>query len=127
MAKSSAIIFGLIFLILGLLGLFSSPIVGPTGYFVSNSGLDIVNLLVGLILLWVGSKNAEKAPSTLKGLGVLFTVIAIIGFFVINVATNTGSILGFMTVNSAGNWLNLILGVLMFLLGLGKSSDTMPA
>lgn len=119
--KTTGIVFGIIFLIIGILGLIASPLVGSAGYFVTNSAFDVINIIVGIIFLIVAFKSASAAAVTLKVIGIIYILLAIIGFFVVD-ASGTGSVLGFIGVNGATNWLNLILGIIVLACGFKKVS-----
>lgn len=101
-------VFGWIFLVIGILGFFSNPIVGSGAWFHADFNHNLVHLLTGLIMLWVAYKAMGKAGVTLKTFGWIYLVVAILGFFV----SGTGSLLGLIEINGADNWLHLILAVI---------------
>ena len=109
MAKKFAMIFGWIFIVLGLLGFFSNPLVGSSSgaLFMADTAHNLVHLISGIVLLWVAYGASHKAGSILKILGVIYVLLALIGFF-----SSTGSVLGLVMVNAADNWLHLIFGLL---------------
>ena len=58
-AKNAAILFGVVFLLVGVLGYVPNPIVGPAGIFATNSLHNVIHLLSGIALLavtilWLG-------------------------------------------------------------------------
>jgi hypothetical protein len=123
MAKKFAMIFGWIFVVLGVLGFFGNPIVGegPGAIFMADTAHNIVHLVSGIIFLWVAYGAAEKSVTVLKVFGVIYLLVAIIGFF-----SSTGSILGLIMSNGADNWLHLVLGVLFFWGGMSRNAAAMP-
>lgn len=112
MKKALIRFFGVILLLLGIVGFFSNSIIGPTGYFYATAGMSVVNLLAGIILLAVSGEEA-RAGLWLKIAGVVYFIVAVIGF-AITAAGGVGNVLGFMGVNMAANWLYAIAGILMF-------------
>lgn len=114
MAKNFAKTFGVILLLLGIIGFFSNAFIGAGGYFLSNAGLDIVNVVLGIVLLLVSGTEAGAAL-WLKIVGVAYAVLALIAFAYMT--AGTANVLGFMAFNMADGWLYLIGGALMFASG----------
>ncbi|GEM_PF-6831353 len=105
MAKTLAIILGVVFVVLSLLAFIANPLIGTSGYFVTGVTLDIVYLLFGIILLIAAGAGDAPAALWLKVIGVLSLVLFIDGLF------QSSALLGFITANYADAWLNLVLGV----------------
>lgn len=105
MTKKFAVIFGWIFIVLGILGLISNPIIGnaPGAFFAADTARSVINLLSGIIFLWIAYGSHEKSGKALKAFGIVYLIIAIIGFF-----SSTGTIFGLMTTNTADNWVALL-------------------
>ncbi len=121
MTKTLAKVFGLVFLLVGLLGFVSNPIIGTTGIFMTNSAHNIVHILIGLVLLLTAKREATAAL-WMKIIGAVYLLVALLGFF-----SNTGMVLGFISVNSADNWLHLVLAVVLLGVGLmAKKEGSMP-
>ena len=126
MKKTVAKVFGWIILIVGVLGFFSNPIIGETGYFRANVAHNVLHVLIGIILLLV-AKTEEKAARWLKIMGAVIVLVAILGFLQ-TPAMATGYILGIFEVNGASNWLHVVLGIVIFLCGMGgKRMAAAPA
>jgi hypothetical protein len=122
MAKKSALVFGIIFLLVGILGFIpGNGIVGTEATFEANALHNVVHLIFGLILVIIAVKSAEKSVGTLKVVGVIYILLAIIGF------VQETSILGIVPVNGADNWLHLILGVLIAALGFAAKKNTVSS
>ncbi len=100
MAKTSAIVFGIIFLIAGVWGLVASPVLGVFGF---TTVASIVHIIVGIVLLATAGRSAV---SMLKTVGIIYVIFFILSL--LSVAT-----LG----DSASGWLYLILGLVMAILG----------
>ena len=120
MGKTYALVFGWVLLILGVLGFFPNPIIGgSTGaWLVADTNHNLVHLVSGLILLWAGYMARAKSGSVLKVLGVVYLLVAILGFVL---AMDGGSILGLVETNSADHYFHLVLGVLLLWTGVRAS------
>ncbi len=126
MAKKFAMIFGWVFVVIGILGFISNPIVGgaAAAIFRADTAANVIHLISGLIFLWVAYGMAERAGMVLKVVGVVYLLVAIFGFF------GSGSVLGLLATNTAANWLHFILGILFLWGGMskgGQMTQTMPA
>lgn len=125
MAKKFAMIFGVVFLLVGVLGFVSNPIVGDMGYFHTNMLHNVVHLVIGLGLL-LAAKSETGAKLWMKIFAVVYLLVAVLGFFM--VPSGSGMLLGLVAVNSADNWLHLVLGVVLLLLSMGgKKAMAMPS
>ncbi len=121
MAKKSALFFGFVLVIIGLLGIFSTSIVGANGYFMTNTAHDIVHLALGILLVWAGVGAANKSGMMLKLVGLIAVIIAILGLWM-------GSpILGLFASNSHSDWLHLVVGILLIILGMHGEKHMMAA
>ena len=101
--KTWAWIIGVILLLVGILGFFMGSDVFGFGV---NTLHNIVHLLTGLVFIFAAWKGGTKKVNT--WLGVVYLLVAILGFF---------GILGFLNVNSADNWLHLVIGLVSVLIG----------
>lgn len=106
--KKWGMLLGVILVIIGVLGLLGGigGIFGQNGIFVTNTGHDLVHLITGLILIIVAAKSESSIAMILKIFGVIYILVALLGF-----VTNS-PLLGFIAVNSAGNILHLIIGII---------------
>lgn len=117
MAKNWAIIFGVVFVIVGLLGFVGGAgIVGANGVFVTDTVHDLVHLLSGLVILIVAFSAPQSSSSVLKVFGIVYLVVTLLGFFM------TSPLLGIMAYNGADNWLHLVLGVVITWAGFGSGN-----
>jgi zinc transporter ZupT len=115
MAKTLAYVFGAVFIVVGLLGFVSNPIVGANGFFMADTVHNIVHILLGAVLLF----GAKSAPMTLKVVAVIYLLVAILGFVM-----GSGKLLGLVMVNGADNWLHLVLAIALFAGSMvGETSD----
>ncbi len=113
-------ILGVIFILVGLLGLVSNPIVGSGAIFHTNLMHNLVHLLIGAILLWA-STSAHKAGKWMKILGAVYLLVAILGFI-----SSSGMVLGIVEVNTADNWLHVVLGLVLLFAGMKKEGTMVP-
>jgi hypothetical protein len=117
MAKKIGLTLGIIFIILGILGFISNPLVGDDAIFATNAGHDVVHLILGIILVIVAVSAEAKTGVTLKTLGIIYLIVAILGFF-------TDNVLGFITVNTADNWLHIVFAIVLFAAGISASKGS---
>jgi hypothetical protein len=122
MAKTLAIVFGIVFVLVGVLGFIDSPIAGESGIFQTDTLHDLVHLLFGLILLVVAFTAPGKSAQWLKILGVVYLVLAVLGFLMI---PSGGELLGLVLMNHADHWLHVLLGIVLVAAGVlgGKNNS----
>jgi len=114
MAKKFIMVIGLVFVLVGALGFFSNPIVGASGFFETNVTHNIAHLLIGVMMLAM----APSAPNTaLNIFGVVYLLLAILGFVM------TSPLLGLVAINSADNWLHVVLGVVLLVAGMTLKNE----
>ena len=128
MAKTLAIVFGAVFVLVGILGFLANPIVGMEGLFQTDTLHDLVHLLFGIILLVVAFTAPARSAAWLKILGIVYLVLAVLGFLTIS---DGGELLGLVLMNTADHWLHVILGVALLLAGMAgrgsrSGSGSMP-
>jgi len=111
MSKTSAIVFGIIFLIAGVWGLISTPVLGIFGF---GSVASIIHIIAGIVLLAVSGKPG--AAGALKTVGIIYVI-----FFILSLLGLT--ILG----DSASGWLYLVLGVVIAILGFSDKKSVAAA
>lgn len=110
-AKTAATVFGVVFVVVALLGFAGGfGIVGMNGFFETNPLHDIVHLLSGIIFLIVAFAAPSKSSATLMIFGVVYALVTILGF-----AIDLGA-LG-LAANSADNYLHLVLAIAIFYSG----------
>ena len=84
-----------------------------------NLAHNLVSLVTGLIFLLIASRSPSKAPLALKIFGVIFIIIAILGFYV-----GEGQLLGFIAYNGADAWLHIVLGLVMLIAGFSAKNSS---
>jgi hypothetical protein len=120
--KAAAIVFGLIFLLVGALGfvLAFTHQQMLLGIFHVNDAHNIVHLLTGAVALISGIAGAHAAQIFFRVFGVIYGIVAILGFM-----QGSGLLLGFLSNNLADAWLHA--GIALFALVLGFMPSYAPA
>jgi hypothetical protein len=111
-AKTAALIIGIVFIVVGILGFIPNPLVSPTGIFAVNTAHNLVHLVSGIAILAGAYMAAIGAALTLKVFGVIYGLVAILGLF-----TGSGMLLGLIHVNTADHWLHVVLAVVILAAG----------
>lgn len=114
MAKMLAIVFGVVFVLVGILGWVPNPIVGAGALFDTNMVHDLVHLVFGLILLAVAFLMPKHASVSLKVLGIVYLLIALLGFMLV---PDGGLLLGLVNTNMADHLLHVVLGIVLLVAG----------
>ncbi len=123
MAKKLAVLFGLVFILVGLLAFIPNPIVGVSAgaIFLTDRMHDVVHLVSGIVLLVIGLKKPESAGKVLVTVGIVYLLVTVIGFVH---KPEGGEVIGFIAMNKADHILHLVLGVVLVLLGsIAKKKD----
>ena len=117
--KTAALILGLIFLAVGLLGFMPNPIVGEShnALFHADAVHNGVHIVSGILFLLVALAAPARAGLFLKVFGVVYLLLGILGMATIGSEGMT-ELLGFLPVNGPDNYLHIGLGIVIFLAGL---------
>jgi hypothetical protein len=115
MLKTAAIIFGIVFLLVGVLGFV--PGITTTGQmllgiFHVNAVHNIVHLLSGAVALITGLTSTAAARTYFRVFGIVYALVAILGFF-----TGNGLLLGLISNNMADTWLHVLIALVALALG----------
>jgi uncharacterized protein DUF4383 len=113
--KTAALIIGIIFIVVGLLGFVPNPLVSPTGLFAVNTAHNLIHLLTGVVII-AGAYSAFGARNTLLIFGAVYAVVAIAGF-IPALMTGGNMLLGFVHVNDADKWLHVLLAIVILAAG----------
>jgi hypothetical protein len=116
MLKTFAVIFGVIFLLIGVFGFI--PDLTPEGelfgYFLVNTPHNLIHLVTGIIFIWVGAASPLASKVFFQIFGVIYGVLGIVGFF-----HPSEYIFGLIANNVAGTWLHVILALIFLWIGFG--------
>ncbi len=120
MIKSAAVLFGIVFLLVGILGFV--PGVAPDQMlfkiFHVNATHNIVHIGSGIIFLIAAMAGAGASTAWFKIFGIIYAVVAIWGFTV-----GTGNTLWVVSNNPAVTYLHVVLAAVMLFLGFGTSGS----
>ena len=114
MTKTFGMLFGIVFLAVGILGF----VPGITkddmllNIFMVNKMHSIVHIASGVVFLLASMAGAGAASLWFKIFGLVYAVVAILGFMNPN-----GMLLGMMSNNPADTWLHVVLAAAMLLIG----------
>lgn len=120
MVKSAAILFGVVFLVVGILGFVPAatpPMADGSGgmllgMFHVNLAHNIVHLASGAVFLLCGMAGAGPSRTFFKIFGLVYAAVAVLGFM-----KGDGLLLGMVANNMADVWLHVVLAVAMLYLG----------
>jgi hypothetical protein len=128
MVKSAALLFGVVFLAVGILGFVPAAAApGPDGMpmllgiFMVNTVHSIVHIASGAVFLIAGMAGVGAARAWFKIFGIVYALVAVMGFVVGN-----GMIFNLISNNPADTWLHVVLAAAMLFLGFGVK-DTAAA
>ncbi|PYJ22078.1 MAG: hypothetical protein DME92_04665 [Verrucomicrobia bacterium] len=121
MVKSAAILFGVVFLLIGILGYV--PATTPANgmllrIFHVNTAHNIVHLASGVVFLLCGIAGAGPSQTFFKIFGIIYGLVAVLGFYY-----GDNALLGIVANNTADTWLHVVLAVVMLFLGFGASGS----
>jgi hypothetical protein len=109
-AKFLTTLFGVTFILAGLLGFVPNPIVAPDGVFAVNAMHNLVHILTGAAFLAGGYLG--YARQTIVGIGVAYVAVTILGF-----VTTGNMLLGLVHINAADRWLHAALAATILAAG----------
>ena len=117
-AKTAAMVLGIVFVIVGALGLFvPNPIVGPQGIFLTNPTHDWIHVGSGVVLL-LGAYSPLGPGIALRVIGIIYAIVAVLGFIMPG-----GMLLGMIAMNTADHWLHVVLAIVILYAGFGLADD----
>lgn len=116
-ARMAAIVIGIVFVLVGLLGFFNNPVLG---LFAVDTTHNLIHIVSGLVLL-AGAYTSLGSSMALKIIGVIYAIVAILGFF------SGDMLLGFIMNNTADKWLHVVLAIVILAAGFGLADDESKA
>lgn len=103
--KTFALILGIVLGLVGILGFFNNPIVGPTGIFGANAAQSILHLIAAAFGIYVGTKGEGRGfNATIGWIGI---VLGILGF-IPGVDT---ILMDYLKINPAISILHIVIGI----------------
>jgi Domain of unknown function (DUF4383) len=121
MAKTFGMLFGIVFLAVGILGFVPGITTNDMllGIFMVNKAHSIVHIASGAIFLIASMSGAGAARLWFQLFGIVYAVVAVLGFMNPN-----GMLLGMISNNPADTWLHVVLAVAMLAIGFGTPKQT---
>jgi hypothetical protein len=114
--KNIAIAFGIVFIIVGILGFVPAVTTNGLlfGYFEVNPAHNVVHLATGVVALIVAFISEKATQLFFQIFGVIYALVALAGFF-----TGNQPLLGVVAINTADNWLHVLIAIVALYLGFG--------
>lgn len=124
MIQKLAWVFGIVFIVIGILGFIPSLVPGGLllGVFSVDAMHNIVHLVSGVLAILAAWGSVRYARLYFKVFGIVYALVTVIGFI------QGDTILGLMMINTADNFLHLVTAVVALWAGFGVKADApMPA
>lgn len=121
MAKTLGMLFGIVFLAVGILGF----VPGITkdemllGIFHVNAVHNVVHIASGAIFLFASMAGAGPARLWFQLFGIIYAIVAVLGF-----VNGDKPILGMISSSMNNTWLHVVLAVAMLAIGFGTPKQT---
>jgi hypothetical protein len=104
-------VFGIILAVIGVLGFIGGfGIVGPEGFFMTDTFHDTIHLLSGIVFILVAKLAPKQSSMTMIIFGVVYLLVALFGF-------NQTHVMG-MLVNNHDSWFHIAISVVLFICGI---------
>lgn len=110
-------VLAVVFILVGILGFFPNPLVGEGAIFHTDMMHNIVHLASGVVALIVAMTSEKASIMYLYIFGAVYLLVTILGFMMLKGAESV-SLLGLLEINAYDNWLHLVLGVVIFGMGI---------
>jgi hypothetical protein len=120
MVKAAAILFGIVFLAVGILGFVPAVTNNEMllGIFHVNTAHNFVHIASGIVFLLCGMVGAGPSRIFFRIFGLVYALVAVLGF-----RTGDGLLLGLISNNTADTWLHVVLAAAMLFLGFAAPAD----
>jgi hypothetical protein len=122
-AKSAAILFGVVFIAVGLLGFIDNPIIGTSAnaIFHADTVHNAVHIGSGVLFILFALASPGAASGFMILFGIVYLAIGILGMVSIGGEGMT-KLLGVLHVNGADNYLHIALGAVILIAGFATRS-----
>src|SRR3954467_9392166 len=116
MVKTMAVLFGLVFLVIGALGFFPAVTKDDMllGIFHVNAAHNVVHLLSGAVALFCGMTSLGASRNYFRIFGVVYGAVAVLGLMHMGEHTN---LLGLISNNDADTYLHIGIAAVSLILG----------
>jgi uncharacterized protein DUF4383 len=125
MVKSAAIVFGIVFLAIGILGFVPAVTTDVNGMpmllgiFHVNAAHNYVHLATGVVALLCGMAGFGASRTFFRIFGVVYALVAALGFYY-----GDQPLLGLISSNTANTWLHVGIAVVSLFLGFAAGGET---
>jgi len=121
MVKTMAVLFGVVFLVVGALGFVPAVTKDDMllGIFHVNTAHNVVHLLSGVVALFCGMSGVGASKNYFRIFGVVYAAVAVLGFM--NPGEHT-MLLGLISNNTADTWLHVGIAAVSLILGFMPAS-----
>lgn len=121
MLKKAALVFGVVFLLIGVLGFVRGVTTNEMllGVFRVNAAHNVVHLLSGAVALACGLAGVAASRRYFRIFGVVYGLVAVLGFI-----QGDAHLLGLISNNAADTWLHVAIAVVSLALGFGVRGET---
>ena len=121
MAKTMAVLFGVVFLVIGILGFVPAVTKDEMllGIFHVNTAHNAVHLLSGVVALICGMMGVGASRMYFRIFGLVYGAVAVMGFM--NPGEHT-MLLGVISNNTAVTWLHVVIAAVSLLIGFMPAS-----
>ena len=119
MVKSMAFLFGVVFLLVGILGFVPAVTKDQMllGIFHVNAAHNVVHLLSGAVALFCGMSSVSASRMYFRIFGVVYAAVAVMGFMM-----GDTLLLGLISNNTADTWLHVAIAAVSLILGFMPAS-----
>jgi hypothetical protein len=122
--KKIAVIFGVVFVAVGVLGWI--PAISPggklLGLFDVNMAHNLVHVATGVLAIIAGMASESASRLFFRVFGIIYALVAALGFFY-----GDQPLLGIVSSNAADSVLHVVIAVVALYLGFGMKSAATPA
>jgi hypothetical protein len=127
-AKSSALIIGIIFIAVGLLGFIDNPIIGESegAVFHADTFHNGVHIGSGVLFVLIALAAPGFASGFLILFGIVYLLLGVVGLISFG-SQGMGKVLGILHVNGADNILHIVLGAVIFIAGISTRRSRVTA
>jgi hypothetical protein len=114
---TSAIVIGVTFILVGILGFFPNPIIADShdAIFHADAVHSSVHIISGVLFLLFAFALVDNLSIFMKVFGIVYFLLGVIGLFSVGSEDTVTKLLGFLHVNGPDNYLHIALGVVIFI------------